>query len=134
MPDTSEAMTSEAASYVTSVLQAFAEADTYDLSWKVDEGQVRLYVRCNDVFWWGSADCEEILPDDVDLLQGCLEDLRPIDEMFYLPELFAARKRGMRPQGAWYSFARPAAAKPLFDAVGPAREKDILNPVASADA
>ena len=35
----------------------------------------RAYVMCNDTFGWATADCEEILPEDVDwLLKAHLAD------------------------------------------------------------
>jgi hypothetical protein len=44
-------------------------------------------------------------------------------------ELFCARVRKMRPQGAWYAYC-PEAEWPLFDACGPERGVDAGNPYA----
>ena len=114
------------ATYVRGVLKVFAEADLYDLWWQV-ENEVKFGVRVNDVFWWGTADVEMIEFDDIPLLWSCLADLERDNNGSWLPELFAARKRGMRPQGAVYR-GWDATMRALFDACGPERETDVFNP------
>lgn len=119
--------------FILRVLQAFDRADSYDsLFWKarVDE-PIRFFANCSDLFYWATADAEEILPEDLPLLEQTLEELIEIDERHLLAELFCARKRGMRPQGAcyrgMYGFRNPEV-RTLFDACGPERETDLWNP------
>lgn len=115
------------------MLHTFARCDTYDLFWKVNGDDAWIGALCNDVFYWATADVEEITPTDFDLLDSCADDLLAIDEGGYLPELFCARKRKMRPQTPW---GRTYVANPgryegdnldprlraLFDACGPPRD------------
>lgn len=67
-------------------------------------------------------------PDDLPLLHQCLADLREADDETLLPELYAARKRGLRPMRLWlYGGGRHKAvpgekALPLFEAAGPERD------------
>lgn len=96
---------------------------------------------CSDVFWWGSADAEEIGPDHVDAygdaiadVQAALSALRDVDArpgfdsvLAYAGWLYAARSRNERPQGAMYP-AIPGALWSLFDAAGPTRETGLGNP------
>jgi hypothetical protein len=94
-----------------------------DLLWNED---LDFYVICNDLFFWGCADAEDIeSQEDVDLYKKAIEDVGTFDA--WASSLFCARKRKMRPQGAAY----PNTAKslwPLFDACGPERELTTGNP------
>lgn len=85
------------------------------------DGTLYAFMLCNDLFCWGCADGEEILLSDLpDIRQACEES----EEHGGL--LWCARKRKMRPQGAYYKhFGKDAA---LFDACGPRRETGMGNP------
>jgi hypothetical protein len=106
-------MTAEEAA---AVLALFEQADSYDLvTWKVDmtagPAAVRLFAICSDVFHYACADAEEITAADLPLLSSCLADLQQAgNETFYMGELFAARKRKMRP-----------IAQAMTDMAGPVR-------------
>lgn len=115
--------------YVVRVLSLFAQADCRDsLFWHVN-GDVEFFAQCSDFFWWGTADLEEIKRDDLDLLAECLRDLAEIDTKYMMPELFAARKRGMRPQHAVLTgMQNHVELWELFAACGPERENDLWNP------
>jgi hypothetical protein len=103
------------------VFAAFGNADDYEsLMWRVDmrEGMgrdMRLYAQCSDVFSWATADAEEITAADVPLLESCLTDLGKAGAAYYLAELFAARKRKLRPQKPFYK-DMPEDVAALFDA------------------
>jgi hypothetical protein len=82
------------------------------------------------MFWWGTADCEWITVEDLPELQRAYDDLEavdndPEDKQFfscYAPELWVARKRGMRPQTPWWQRVKePGQA--LFLAAGPERDR-----------
>ena len=90
-----------AANYTKRVLHAFETADSYsEVFWRVHpDGTTRFYALVNDTFHYATADAEEILPDDVDLLERCLADVVAVDETWVLGVLFAARKRGRLPIG-----------------------------------
>jgi hypothetical protein len=121
------------AEYVQRVLRAWERCDLYDeLLWRVKDDGVRFFAMCSDVFYWGTADCEEIADDDVTLLEATADDLLALDATFELPVLFCARKRGMRPQTPWgrskdldlrYTHDNLSpAVRALFDACGPVRD------------
>lgn len=99
-------------------------ADASDTMWwrTESDGSITLYAMCNDLFYWATADCEKIEEGDVELLRQTLEDLRQIDEEWALHELFAARKRKMRPQRPCYKHFGPKLTA-LFDACGPERDR-----------
>lgn len=102
------------------VLHLWDRADLYeDLMWRVDRTDgsydVRMHANCSDLFFWATADCEEILPADFPLLVQTLQDLEAVGCAYNLPELFAARKRKLRPQAPCYKHFEDAV-KPLFDA------------------
>jgi len=78
---------------------------------------IKLYVNCNDVFWWACADSEEIKPEEIKGLQECVELSKA-----YGTILWACRKRGMRPQSPWFEDLSKEELK-LFKACGPKRDK-----------
>lgn len=125
--------------YLEAVLGICWEADNSDMAfWRPwpENGPMRAMAMCSDWFWWGTADCEEIAPDDVPLLRACLGDLLSVERdagpegdrndrvaTAYLPQLFASRKREMRPMRCVYEDKNaigPLLAA-LFDAAGPER-------------
>ncbi len=113
------------------VFAVFERGDDYEsLIWRVDAKPyyvpvIKLFATCNDVFFWATADAEEITADDVPLLEACLADLEKCGESWaiaYLAELFAARKRHLRPQKPFYK-DMPADVAALFDACCTAEER-----------
>jgi hypothetical protein len=124
--------------YVDAIFQIAWEGDHDDaFFWRpsVTAGQRewRAFANCSDLFHWATADAEEVRPEDVPLLRQTLTDLKAIEKdnaesvaTAWLPELYAARKRGMRPQGAFYAVGdiqrEPLALVALFDAAGPERD------------
>lgn len=117
--------------YLEDVLDVFNRADSYEsLLWRRTDAGMRFAAMCSDTFHWASADAEPIEPEDVPLLRQCLEDLRAADPQLGecdLPELFAARKRGLRPMRLflWPKHQREyegwPAVRELFLAAGPER-------------
>lgn len=107
-----------------------------EVHWYVKDGEPVPWFICNDMFWWGCADAEDITEADLPLLRQTRDDLIAAGDghLDELASLYCARKRGMRPQGAWY---RVAALTPqvqaLFDACGPERETGLGNPQTQAD-
>lgn len=119
--------------FMVRVLGFFWNRDIQDdLFWREDNGVVSFYAKCSDFFWWGTADVEEITPENVDMLDQAWDDIRaakpgdPFGSLSIAP-LFCARVRQMRPQGAAYPKER--WLWPLFDACGPERETGLVNPV-----
>lgn len=114
--------------FLTRVLKAFEFDGTDGLWWRFDDGKLGMFATCSDFFEWGTADMEEIRPEDLELLEQAVKDTVELDGTnLWAGELFCARKRGMRPQGACYKHL-PEVLWPLFDAAGPIREVDLLNP------
>lgn len=111
---------------------------TDDFSLQTDGAAVFAAVKVNDFFWWGTADVEEFGDHDLDQLAKSYDDIRELaplnnsghpswEYLRWAPQLFAARQRKMRPQGAFYS----SIPKPLwrvFDKCGAERAVDIGNP------
>lgn len=96
-----------------------------DLWWRTDGeySPLKFFIHCNDVFVWGSSDCEDVSPENVGVLKQSYADSKDNNGNV----LFCARVRKMRPQGAYYSFIE-RGQWPLFDACGPEREIDFGNP------
>lgn len=128
--------------FVLKVLRIFDDIDSCDdLFWRTPTTgcPYSFFAMCNDVFWWGTADLEEITESNVHVLEQAISDIRDVGHRYdHLgPGLFASRIRKMRPQGAWYrSMRKPPSigvgleqVLALFDASGPERETDITNPV-----
>jgi len=107
------------------VLDAVA-FDNCDMLWWRTDGEytpVMFFVNCNDLFWWGTADAEDITPENVHLLKKSIEDVEAInDTSQWGGELFCCRSRKMRPQGAAYP--KDERLWPLFDECGPDRDAD----------
>lgn len=105
-------------------LAAMADEHTDDLFWHNSDPtkDAGLFVLCNDVFFWGSADGETVTADNIETLEQAMKD-GGRDGAW----LFVARVRGERPQGAAYSYIE-AERWPLFDAAGPERETGMGNP------
>lgn len=99
--------------------------DMIDFRYSEENG---LYpsVNCNDFFFWATADCVDITPDNVGIFEAALRDAKEAGAFAYGALLFCARVQGMRPQGAAYPDDREIW--PLFDACGPERELDMFNP------
>ena len=117
-------------SFIVQVLDLFARNDLRDsLYWRTDGeyAPVTFWVNCSDVFAWGSADVEPLTKADLDDLRKAFEDTKAAsNNTTYGPELYCARRRRCRPQGAAY----PGDERlwPLFDACGPEREIGSGNP------
>jgi hypothetical protein len=91
-----------------------------EIRWTPD---LDFYVNCNDLFFWGCSDAEDIeTQEDIDLLKKCFEDIGE----YWATQLFTARKRRMRPQGAAYP--KNENLWKFFDDCGPEREIDLCNP------
>lgn len=114
--------------FILDVLKLFSldETDGYDrLFWRCNHpGEVWFYVNVNDVFWWATADIELITVGDVAAIRQALADVAAIDakEKDAGFDLWAARKRHMRPQQAAYPKNKRLWA--LFDACGPVRTEE----------
>lgn len=107
---------------VLTILKAVQELDSYDqLFWRTDGefAPVTFWLNVNDVFWWGTSDVEKLAAEDVPALLEAAKDLG--DYGYLAPELYAARRRKLRPQGAMYKYL-PKSTWKLFDACGPERK------------
>jgi len=109
---------------VKAVAAASCELDI-DLYWYIDEekDEARAAVNVNDVFFWGCSDCEDVEAEDVPLFNHSFT----LGGHQYGAEIYAARKRGMRPQNAIINIAPPHVKQALLDA-GPVREVGAGNP------
>jgi hypothetical protein len=114
--------------YKDNLLKLVAKYDEREhLYWNEN---LEFYFLCNDFFYWGCADAEDITSqEDVDLFEQCIKDCKAIAEQgeVYAKELYCSRRAKMRPQGAYYE-AIDKRFWPLFDACGPERELNMGNP------
>lgn len=116
--------------YAMRVLDIVARADHHDSIWWRTDNQyapITFFVNCSDVFSWGSADLEDLTPERLEAFEQALKDCTDTaGSNVYGPELFCARMRGCRPQGAAYP--ENERLWPLFDACGPERDTGLGNP------
>lgn len=112
---------------ILEVLRIFEFGDQEGLFWRDFDGILHMYVLCSDVFFWGSADMEEITPENLPLLHETREELHKINQDMQLDTLFCARVRKIRPQGALYKYLDEDTWH-LFDDCGPERDVGIGNP------
>ncbi|TDD97606.1 hypothetical protein [Actinomadura rubrisoli] len=117
----------ERATFVRQVLDLFDKADIHsELLWRVQDDTVRLYANVSDTFDWATADLEEITVERLPVLQQAYDDLIAIDSAEETATLFAARVRGVRPQGAAHP-DHPTVCR-LLDECGPERQLGLANP------
>jgi hypothetical protein len=125
--------------------ETILEDITISKDWN-DDSKMRVSLNCSDVFAWGSADFEEITEENLPVLKQTAQDLLDINgagsaATIELSNLFAARVRGQRPQGAYLAkfdkFPKDPPffihggfdkVKELYRAVGPERGIDLFNP------
>ncbi len=102
------------------VLKATGFDWTGNLFWRSDHeyAPITMFVNCNDLFYWGCADAEEITEENI----GLLEEALVVDNT-YGADLFCARSRKMRPQQPCYK-GYSEEIKKLFDACGPERTRE----------
>lgn len=102
------------------LLRLVAEHDCYsDIFW---DDQLKFYANCGDVFYWGCADAEQITEDDIGTVRECFNLVGDLGLI-----LFAAVKRGLRPQNAYYK-SIPKEFWKHFDECGEERQIDNSNP------
>lgn len=123
------------APFVTRVLDLFAKADCHgELLWRIVDGQPEFSADVSDVFAWGGADCEDVTPDTMPVLEQAFVELKALGAEEFIADLYAARLRKMRPQGAAYPSGTHKAwreVSALYDACGPERELGLGNPKAA---
>lgn len=124
----------ELADFLVRALNCFDGFDKPDCDylWWHSHGEaapIKLMVNCNDLFWWATADSEEITPENVHIFEQCITDLLAIPRPGYEPNahaaatLFCCRVRGMRPQTPYYKYIDKEYHE-LFNACGPERKPD----------
>jgi len=105
--------------------------------WWVDstkEDEVKCAINCNDFFYWACSDAVDLEVEDLPLLQQTYDDLKALETLECpilidnVELLYCARKRMMRPQGAFYKYL-PKETWTLFNACGPHRKENVANPV-----
>jgi hypothetical protein len=107
--------------FVEAVLRLYEQADAQGMLYWRFNPELRLLALCNDVFYWGAADCEEITPDNIVVLAQAQLDAMAEGEMLFFDALFAARVRHLRPQRPFLRTLKPSL-RALFEACGPERD------------
>lgn len=113
------------------ILQFLAKHElTSSVWWRCDGkfAPITFLLNMNDVFAWACADAEELTLENLPVFEQAVKDCMEACDVgeAYAPNLFAARIRKMRPQGAAYPPDKELW--PLFDAAGPVREIGLGNP------
>lgn len=127
--------------FILRALKAMQECDCRDdLWWNVKEdGSVEFTINCSDIFWWGTADSEDLTPENIEELEKAIDDMKKLggqaaedscvtfgQTVGQAPLLFVARVRKMRPQGAMYAYLNTSVWH-MFDACGPERDPTGAN-------
>lgn len=111
-------------------LDVVARSDLHgELWWRTDGGYApaTFWIKCSDVFAWGTADAEPVTADYLPAFEQALREVREVTgNNSWGAELYCARRRGRRPQGDAYPDDR--RLWPSFDACGPEREIGLGNP------
>ena len=105
---------------IMGLFDGFTGPDSDSLWWRTDDeyAPITLMVNCNDLFFWGCADCERIGPEDVADFKIAQKDIEDEDGCSYNAHfLWIARKRKQRPQLAYYKHFS-ARERALFDECG----------------
>lgn len=103
------------------LLKLLAKHDVRDdLFWNVSGTSIKFFVNCSDVFWWATADLEEVTAENIGILKQAYEDAGDI----YGGDLFAARVRKLRPQQPYWSRIQDERIQAFFLAVGPERNPE----------
>ena len=134
--------------FVRKVLHLTIDYDIQDsVCWSRRDGDLVPFVICNDLFYWGCADGQDITPENISELKKAMDDCdaipseefknlenlrKSVTNIFYGEWLFCARMRKMRPQGAQYSIL-PKEIWHLFDECGPERKTGFGNPYAPGE-
>jgi hypothetical protein len=111
------------------------------------EPHFEVYADCSDTFFWGISDAEEITEENFHILAESFAELAQlaaedeaacdgstrarVDAQMYthsIADLFSARVRKERPQGAAYKVRYAERLWPLFNACGPERPIEFGNP------
>lgn len=111
---------------VIRILTAVGFDNCDDIWWRTDGeyAPISIFAKCNDLFFWGCADCERITAENIDAFEQAYKE-SPENGVL----LFCCRVRKMRPQGAYYKYISDDE-KHLFDACGEQREVGFGNPAA----
>lgn len=133
-----------------------ASDDAYDsIRWHFDKsGKMSLWVDCSDIFSWACSDAETLTAETFPELVQAIADVRWVngecDDGF---TLYVARRRKMRPQGAWFKYLKVTDRTPngkggwrveeneeltaqlhqLFNDAGPERGINLNNPRSQSD-
>ena len=72
-----------------------------ELLWRCDGeyAPITFFINCNDMFYWGCADCETITKENLHIFKKAVEDLKECKgaSKYDGPSLFCCRVRKMRP-------------------------------------
>lgn len=91
--------------------------------------KIHININANDLFYWGTSDCEETRVEDLPDLMQAFHDLNEVglDGELYCDLLWMVRKRKLRPQGACFS-RYPHELQSLIIQSAPPRDIDLCNP------
>jgi hypothetical protein len=110
---------------IVEVLRATGFEYCDELFWREDyKGRLFIMVNCNDLFFWGTADCEMITPDNYQSLIDIIAEITSIKGTWNAQNAFplwCCRNRKSRPQKPYYKYIDEDLHE-LFNACGPERD------------
>lgn len=105
---------------IKEILRIVAAWDIYKyFYWDED---IRCYIICNDLFWYGGKGREEVTEKNLGELVAALQDVGRDEGC----QLFVCRQRNMRPSGRYYKYLSEENWY-LFDECGPTRKLEFGN-------
>lgn len=107
------------------------------LWWAINGDTETFHINCNDLFWWATADAEDITPENIchieelgAYIEGLIKDeatrdLEWVDELCdYSTALLVCRMRKMRPQNCFTKKIKHQKLREMFEACGPERSDE----------
>ena len=66
--------------FILDVLKIMADHELQDsLWWTVKDDTVKFMVNCNDLFYWATADAEEVTPENLQALWQAIMDCKAVE-------------------------------------------------------
>lgn len=106
--------------FLLRVLHLTATIDNTDCIWWRTDGNyspVSIFVNCHGQFEAGLADCEELTPQNIHLLEEAITEVGPTEPSLYVPMLFCAKVRKKCPRIEMYQ--NSPSLREVFERCGP---------------
>jgi hypothetical protein len=98
--------------YLERVIREIALERDHELYWSRNGPELRAMFFCSDTFWWATADCEVIEPEELDDMLAYIDQFKETTERHdgststypahWGPMLWICKKRNLRPMAPFY--------------------------------